>query len=89
MTLRTRRPPLYQLYQSTSLRPFSIDKPMKSHEAPSEDLKSLKWREEQLTSTIDDRGGFYPALVCHYASGKAWMEVDFRVYGWQETASVC
>jgi len=27
---------------------------------PSDNLKALKWPEEDLTSTVDDGGGFYP-----------------------------
>ena len=76
MTLRTTRPS----HQSTSLRPFNVNTPIKSHDAPSADLKSLKWPEEELTFTIDDHGGFYPAWLGRTFDG-GWFVITGKL-GW-------
>lgn len=53
---------------------------------PNEALKSLKWPEENLTSTIDEGGGFYPTRL-----GETFDDERFvitRKLGWGGFSSV-
>ncbi|EJC99394.1 kinase-like protein [Fomitiporia mediterranea MF3/22] len=81
-------------YLKTSLRPFSNTIPRTSANSPasrptyqvSQDLKELKWPEENRASSVDECGGFYPVRL-----GETFDEERFVItkkLGWGGFSSV-